>query len=61
MEEPGVTNQKLSERFRLDKSSIHWHMERFLNDSLVRFEQEGRYKKYFLEPDVGKYLTGVGQ
>jgi predicted transcriptional regulator len=61
MEEPGVTNQKLSERFRLDKSSIHWHMERFLNDNLVRFEQDGRYKKYFLEPDVGKYLIGVGQ
>lgn len=61
MEEPGVTNQKLSERFRLDKSSIHWHMERFLNDNLVRFEQDGRYKKYFLEPDVGKYLNGIGQ
>ncbi len=59
-DDPGVTNQRLSERFRLDKSSIHWHMERFLNDNLVRFEQDGRYKKYFLEPDVSKYLTGVG-
>ncbi len=58
MEEPGVTNQRLSEKFRLDKSSVHWHMERFLNDNLVRFEQDGRYKKYFLEPDVGKYLHG---
>ena len=61
MDEPGVTNQKLSERFRLDKSSIHWHMERFLNDNLVRFEQDGRYKKYFLEPGVGKFLCGIGQ
>jgi predicted transcriptional regulator len=61
MEEPGVTNQKLSEKFRLDKSSIHWHMERFLNDNLVRFEQDGRYKKYFLEADVGKFLSGNGQ
>jgi predicted transcriptional regulator len=56
-EEPGVTNQRLSERFSLDKSSIHWHMERFLNDNLVRFEQEGRYKRYFLEPTVSTFLS----
>ncbi len=61
LEEPGVTNQRLSEKFQLDKSSIHWHMERFINDNLVRFEQDGRYKKYFLEQDVGKYLSGIGQ
>ncbi len=59
MDEPGVTNQKLSERFNLDKSSIHWHMERFLHDNLVRFEQEGRFKKYFLEANVSEYLGAV--
>jgi predicted transcriptional regulator len=58
LEEPGVTNQRLSERFCLDKSSVHWHMERFLNDNLIRFEQDGRYKKYFVEPDVSKLLNG---
>ncbi len=59
VDEPGVTNQKLSERFRLDKSSVHWHMERFLNDNLVRFEQDGRFKKYFIEPGVDKALIEV--
>lgn len=58
MEDPGVTNQKLSEKFMLDKSSVHWHMERFLNDRLVRFEQDGKYKRYFLDSDVRKFLTG---
>ncbi len=57
MEEPGVTNKMLSEKFNLDKSSIHWHIERFINDRLVKFEQEGKNKKYFLEPDVIKLLT----
>jgi len=56
MEEPGVTNQRLSERFSIDKSSVHWHMERFLNDNLIKYEQDGRYKKYFLEPKVLKLL-----
>ena len=59
MEEPGVTNQRLSERFSLDKSSVHWHMERFLHDNLVKYEQDGRYKKYFLEPNVMKLLDNI--
>jgi predicted transcriptional regulator len=59
MEEPGVTNQRLSERFNLDKSSVHWHIERFLNDNLVRFEQDGRFKKYYVDPTVGKLLSNI--
>jgi len=59
MEEPGVTNGRLSERFRLDKSSVHWHLERFMSDRLVRFEQDGRYKRYFIEPAVEKMLRGL--
>ena len=57
IEEPGMTNQRLSERFGLDKSSIHWHMERFLNDKLVTYEQDGRFKKYYAEPCVGRLLS----
>jgi predicted transcriptional regulator len=52
MEEPGVTNHGLSEKFSIDKSSVHWHIERFINDKLIRFDQEGRSKKYYLEPGV---------
>lgn len=56
MEEPGVTNKKLSEKFSLDKSSVHWHIERFINDRLIKIEQDGKNKRYFLEPDVIKLL-----
>ena len=56
MEEPGVTNKKLSEKFGLDKSSVHWHIDRFINDRLVNFEQAGKNKRYFLEPYVVKLL-----
>ncbi len=59
MEEPGVTNQRLSERFGLDKSSVHWHIERFLNDNLVTYEQDGRFKKYYVEPTVGKLISNI--
>ena len=57
MEEPGITNKKLSEKFSLDKSSVHWHIERFINDRLVKFEQNGKNKRYFLEPYVVKLLN----
>jgi predicted transcriptional regulator len=57
--EPGVTNRELSEKFNLDKSSIHWHIERFIGDNMVGFKRDGRYKKYFLESGV-VYLLNNG-
>ncbi|CAJ36156.1 winged helix-turn-helix transcriptional regulator [Methanocella arvoryzae] len=52
MDNPGITNNVLSERFSLDKSTVHWHMERFLKDGLVGFEQDGKYKKYFVRAEA---------
>lgn len=56
LENPGITNQKLSEKFELDKSSIHWHIDRFQKDSIVTFEQEGKFKRYFISPDARTVL-----
>lgn len=53
MDNPGITNNVLSERFALDKSTVHWHIERFLKDGLVGFEQDGKYKKYFVKTEAG--------
>lgn len=50
VDQPGVTNRALSDQFMLDKSSVHWHIERFLKDHIVQFEQEGKYKKYYVSP-----------
>ncbi len=52
LDNPGITNNVLSDRFSLDKSTVHWHMERFLKDGLVGFEQDGKYKKYFVKADA---------
>jgi predicted transcriptional regulator len=59
MEKPGVTNQMLADQFLLDKSSVHWHMERFLKDELVRFEQDGKFKHYYLTPDISKAINNM--
>ncbi len=60
---PGITNQELSERFGIEKSSIHWHIDRFLEDGIIRVVQDGRHKKYFMKDeakDVLLKLVGTG-
>lgn len=56
LENPGVTNQELVEKFNLAKSTIHWHTKQFLNDNIVVFEPEGKYKRYFINTDVEMIL-----
>ncbi|HMK46547.1 MAG TPA: winged helix-turn-helix transcriptional regulator [Methanocella sp.] len=49
---PGTTNRELSDRFGLDKSSIHWHTVRLLNDRVISFSQDGKYKHYFISEEA---------
>jgi predicted transcriptional regulator len=51
LENPGMTNQGLAESFQLDKSTVHWYTEKFSNDGIIRFESEGKYKKYSVNPN----------
>ena len=52
LESPGITNQELAKTLRLDKSTVHWHANKFLADDMIRFEKEGRYLKYYVKDDV---------
>jgi|AGTN01.2.fsa_nt_gi Uncharacterized protein conserved in archaea len=57
MDHPGITNRSLAEQFQIDKSSVHWHIERFLRDRMIRFEQDGRYKRYFVSDEARSVLA----
>ena len=52
LENPGITNQGLAKTLRMDKSTVHWHTNKFLEDNMIRFEKEGRYLKYYVKEDV---------
>ncbi len=52
LENPGITNQELTDKFHVDKSTIQWHIQQFRNDNIVAFEQEGKYKRYFINTDA---------
>ncbi len=52
LENPGTTNQELTDKFHVDKSTIHWHIQQFRNDNIIVFEQEGKYKRYFVNAEA---------
>ena len=52
MDSPGITNQDLSSKFNLDKSTIHWYLQKFNNDGIINFVQEGKFRKCFMSTDA---------
>ncbi len=57
LDRPGITNHDLSDQFKLDKSSVHWHIGRFLKDNMIRFEQDGKFKRYFVSDEAKLVLS----
>lgn len=52
LENPGITNQELAEKFHLAKSTIHWHTQQFCKDNILIFKQERKYRQYFINADA---------
>ena len=48
LEQPGITNQEMSERLGVEKSAIHWHVDKFLRDGMVSFRRDGKFKRYYI-------------
>jgi predicted transcriptional regulator len=48
LECPGMTNQRLSERFNIDKSTVYVHMQKLISDEIVVSEIDGKQKRYFI-------------
>jgi len=56
LEYPGITNQELADKFHLAKSTIHWHVQKFCKDNIIIFEQEEKYRRYFVNTNVETIL-----
>jgi predicted transcriptional regulator len=52
LENPGITNQELAEKFHLAKSTVHWHIQQFCKDNILIFKQEMKYRQYFITADA---------
>jgi predicted transcriptional regulator len=56
MDNPGVTNKDLSEKFGLDKSTITDYMKKFSDDDIVEFRQDGKFKRCYVKQDARMIL-----
>jgi predicted transcriptional regulator len=48
LEHPGITNQEMTERLGIEKSAVHWHVDKFMRDGLIGFRRDGKYKRYYI-------------
>lgn len=56
---PGITNQDLTQMYHLDKSTVHWHINDMYNEGIVDFKNDGKYKRYFINPAIEADLESV--
>jgi predicted transcriptional regulator len=49
---PGITGKELSSKLGLDKSTIYWHVSKLKDDNIIYTENDGRFKKYYLEKEL---------
>ncbi len=56
LDQPGITNQELTERLGIEKSAIHWHLEKFIGDGIVSYIPDGKFKRYFIIDNVAVVL-----
>lgn len=56
LENPGITNQELSERLGIAKSAVHWHIEKFSRDNIIGYHQDVKFKKYFINSNMASVL-----
>jgi len=52
MDNPGISNQELSDGFELAKSTTHEYLKNFSDDEIVEFRQDGKYKRCYLKQDA---------
>lgn len=56
LDRPGITNQELSSRFNLDKSTVSWYLQKFNSDGIVDFMQDGKFRKCFVNTEAKMVL-----
>jgi predicted transcriptional regulator len=53
---PGISNKEIAERLQLDRSTVYWHLQQFLEEKMVVSRWDGRNMNYFLFPEMEDIL-----
>ncbi len=54
--EPGISNKDIAERLGLDRSTVYWHLQQFLDEEMVESNWDGRNRNYCLTSEVEEIL-----
>jgi predicted transcriptional regulator len=55
--QPGITQHEINNYFKISQPSISYNLTQLTRNNLIRFEQDGREKKYYLIPQSEGYLN----
>lgn len=56
LNQPGISNKEIAATLQFDPSTIHWHIQQFLEEKMIVSHWDGRNTNYFLLPDVENIL-----
>lgn len=56
MDNPGITNQEISQKFTLGKSTVHDNLKKFVDDGIIEFRQDGKFKRCYIKQDAKMIL-----
>jgi predicted transcriptional regulator len=52
----GICNKEIAEQLRVDRSTVSWHIQQFLDEEIVISRGDGRNTNYFICPEVEDIL-----
>jgi predicted transcriptional regulator len=53
---PGATNRQISKILEISDSGSYQHMKRLMDDRIIRFENDGGQKKYYVNDEVKDFI-----
>jgi predicted transcriptional regulator len=55
-DDPGISNVEIAQRLGLDRSTVYWHLQQFLDEKMVVSLWDGRSMKYTLTMEVEEIM-----
>jgi len=56
LEKPGISNKEIADRLQLGRSTVHWHLQQFLDEKIIMSRWDGKSMNYVLNPEVEDIL-----
>jgi predicted transcriptional regulator len=57
--QPGITQHEINNYFEISQPSVSYNLTQLARNNLIRVEQVGREKQYFLNPESENYLNNI--